>query len=238
MTKDDWAKLAHTRIGLPKKERSTPKNVHLVGLGPTHVQFLRNFLAGDPPDFMMLADAFWTLNRGIWFVPHDLCFVMDHVQGEANRWPLYGARMWEHDRPIITSDTAVSNNWPSHVYEYPFAEIHEWAMDRPNPPDMNWIVNSVPYIFLYAAWIGVEKLHLWGIDYHHHSSSRFEEGKSNASYWARFAEECGVEIFITPDSTFMDMNNREFIYGYSVDPRPIRKAKQELFVKLIDVEAG
>lgn len=233
MTKDDWARLCTTKLGLPKKERSAPKNVHLVGLGPTHVQFLRNFLAGDPPDFMTSADAFWTLNRGLWFIPHDLCFVMDHIQGEANRWPMYGERLWKHDKPIITSDNC--EDWPSHVRQYPFKTIREWAIGRKNPPDIAWIVNSVPYIFLYAAWIGVEKLHLWGIDYHHHSSSRFEEGKSNASYWARFAEECGVEIFIAPDSTFMDMNNREFIYGYQDDPRPHMLERREKFRRLVDV---
>lgn len=232
MTKDDWATLCHTRLGMPKKDRSTPKEVHLVGLGPTHTQFLMNFLGNDPPEFIANADAVWTINRGLWFMPHDLVFVMDHIQGEANISPVYGAKMWKHDRPILTSDNC--EGWPSHVYQYPFESIEEWAMDRPHPPDIAWIANSVPYMFLYAAYIGVEKLHLWGIDYHHHTSSRCEEGKANATYWARFAEENGVEIYIPPKSTFMDMNNRGFFYGYQEDPRKQFRDRREKFKRLID----
>lgn len=233
MTKDDWAKLAHTRLGMPKADKSAPKEVHLVGLGPTHQLFLKNFLALDPPEFMLRSDAFWTLNRGVWFVPHDICFVMDHIQNEANRAPRYGERMWKHDKPIITSDDM--EGWPPHVYAYPFEEIEAWVMDRKNPPDMAWIANSVPYIFMFAAWTGVEKLHLWGIDYHHHTSGRCEEGKANATYWGRFAEECGVEIFIPGESTFMDMHNRAFVYGYKDDPRADARNKRALLRRLVDV---
>lgn len=210
---------------------ASPTTVTLVALGPSQHDRIGVCLEPEfPSEFA--TDETWTLNRGVYCIPHDLLFVMDHIQGEADRYPAYGATLWRHRHPIITSDNC--NGWPPHVLRYPFAEINAWITDRVSPCHGGWFHNSLAYILCYAAFIGVRELHVWGADYHHHRSGRVEDGHPNVAYWAGVLERVGLSVKTTESSTFLGANQRDYIYGYQTDPRQEAGAKRLRFLELIN----
>lgn len=206
-----------------------PKNVVLVCLGQSHQSYISAVMDRDPPDWLLQADEVWTLNRGALAFRHDLAFVMDYLPGEAAHYPGYGAMLWKHPHPIITSHAA---DWPGHVHEYPFAPIWNWLMSEVKPNHQEWLINSVPLITVYAAWIGVKNLAIFGADYQGHSQS--EDGHACLSYWIGVMERQGLTAH-SPDSSQLLGMNRRFIYGYhpDQDPRPQAMARRARFQQLI-----
>lgn len=206
-----------------------PRSVTLVSLGPSREDYCMSMQEPEPG--MPASDEVWTLNRGVWHVPHDLLFVMDHIQGEANSYPRYGARLWQHDKPIITSDTA--EGWPAHVRAFPFADIQAWQREIVGAVHGDWFHNSLAYILLYAAYIGVQELTVWGADYHHHRSGRVEDGHPNVAYWAGVLERVGLHVRVPDSSTFLGANQRSYIYGYRDDPRDAAVERRARFRNLV-----
>ena len=233
-----------------------PKTVHLVCLGATHHDYDQLWLSPDTPDVLAASDEVWTVNRGVFNIPHDVAFVMDFIEGEANRWPVYGARLWNHDRHVITSERP--DDWPPHVHRFPFEEVYSWLSRWPKqkwtdldgteyesagpPTQVDWWINSIPFVVAYAGWIGVKHLKLWGADYHHHNSGRVEDGHPNVAYWLAQMERVGMTITLPQTTTLLDVNMRHAIYGYPphMDPRPAAVARRAAFRRLagIDQEAA
>jgi len=198
---------------------NTPKTVALVCLGPSHRAYIGANFEPDLSEVVTGVDEIWTLNRGIGVFRHDLAFVMDHIQGEADKHPRYGAMLWKHNKPIITSDNYP--NWPNHVRQYPFLEIWNWLAGTLNPMHGGWFHNSVAYILCYAAFIGVKDLRVFGADYSLHSSGVVEDGHPNVAYWVGKLEAAGLVVTAPADSSFLNINQRAWIYGYQNDPRTI-----------------
>ena len=231
-----------------------PKTVNVVGLGPTHQDYDQAWLNPSTPDVLWKADETWGINRGIFSIKSDLQWIMDFVEGECHGWPVYGAKIWNSDVPIITS--AKPAEYPEHIHVYPFAEIwtwlqmlpqHEWTDERGilrksvGPPvHCDWWHNSVAYVIAYAAFIGVEKLYCWGLDYHHHRSDRVEDGHVNVAYWVAKMEQVGLQVIPYSASTFLNANQRNWIYGYPPghDPRPPADAKRQQFRILAGIDKG
>lgn len=208
-----------------------PKIVTLLCLGPSQHDYISSCMEHIIDGQIIESDEIWTLNRGIWCYQHDLLFVMDHLWGEAENSPEYGAKLWAHNRPIITSDNA--EGWPEHIHYYPFSEICDWLKEI-NPQHGDWWHNSVAYIFAYAAFIGIKELRVWGADYHHHRSGRVEDGHANVAYWAGVLERTGLIIRPTNSSTLLGADQRDYIYGYKNDPRNNAINKRNKFLKLIN----
>lgn len=206
-----------------------PKSVVLVCLGASHQTFIDGAFERDTPDWLLSADEVWTLNRGALAFRHDLAFVLDYLDGESAHFPGYGAMLWKHDKHIITSHAA---DWPAHVHDYPFAEIWEWLATEVRPHHQEWLINSVPLIAIYAAWMGVKTLTIFGADYQGHHQK--EDGASCLSYWAGILERMGLFIKV-PDTTQLLGANHRFVYGYhpSCDPRPRAVAQRARFQQLI-----
>ena len=229
-----WKHPATTRLGMPDPGHQPPKSIHLVGLGPSHHDFLQMWINPETPDVCWQRDELWTVNRGIWTLPADVTFVMDHINGEAANWPTYGWRLWNHDKPIITSDNL--DGWPPHVYRYPFEEIWTFYSGLPRPARTEWVINSIPFVLMYAGFIGVKDIFCWGMDYHHHRSGRVEDGHPNVAYYIRVLEEIGVNVHIGSTSTLLDTNNRAWFYGYQNDPRPQTIARRAQFRRMVGLD--
>lgn len=206
-----------------------PKKVILVCLGNSRQAYIDGAFAHDPPDWFLDTDEVWTLNRGALAFRHDLAFVLDYVSGEAAHYPGYGAMLWKHDRPIITSQ---KDNWPDHIHEYPFAAIWNWLMSEVKPNHQEWQINSVPMILIYAAWLGVKEIMICGADYQGHSQT--EDGASCLSYWIGVLERVGITVKSPHTSQLLGGTGR-FIYGYPPDhdPRPEAVARRQRFKRLI-----
>jgi hypothetical protein len=231
-----------------------PKTVIVVGLGPSHHEYDQAWLAPDTPDVLWQADEIWGINRGVFNIEHDLQFVMDWVEGEALRFPVYGAKLFRHTKPIITSE--VPPGWPAHIHRYPFEEIWTWFQSwpkvewqdiygetrttNPAPVHCDWWHNSVAYIIAYACYVGIEKLYCWGLDYHHHKSGRVEDGHVNVAYWVGIAERAGLQVIPYSNSTFLNADQRGWIYGYppARDPRPAAAAKRAMFNRFAGFDKG
>ena len=120
---------------------ATPKNVIVVGLGPSHHEYDQAWLTPDTPDILWQADEIWGINRGIFSIEHDMNFVMDWVEGEALRFPVYGAKLFNHHKPIITSE--VPAGWPEHIKRFPFEEIWTWLQCWPKTlQNGGWVTPS------------------------------------------------------------------------------------------------
>lgn len=202
-----------------------PKNVVLVCLGASHQSFIDGAFERDTPDWLLNADEVWTLNRGALAFKHDLAFVLDYLSGESAHFPGYGAMLWKHDKPIITSHAA---DWPVHVREYPFPAIWSWLLTEVRPHHQEWLINSVPLIAVYAAWVGVTTLTIFGADYQGHSQR--EDGHACLSYWTGVLERMGLSVKV-PETTQLLGANRRFVYGYHPDhdPRPAAVARRQQF---------
>lgn len=202
---------------------NTPKTVALVCLGPTRNSYVAACLAEDLSEEIRGVDEVWTLNRGATLFRHDLLFVMDHIAGEADKFPRYGAALWKHDKPIITSDHC--EGWPAHVHRYPIKPIWDWLRATLNPMHGDWWHNSVAYILAYAAFIGVRELRVFGADYSHHSSGVVEDGHPCVAYWVGKLEAAGLVVRPVADSNFLNSAQRGWMYGYRDDPRRIPAAR-------------
>lgn len=217
---------------------NTPKVVTLVCLGPSRNAYIGGLMERDLSDATTGADEVWTLNRGGNAFKHDLLWVMDHIQGEADKNPRYGASLWYHDKPIITSDNFAG--WPPHVHAFPFVEVWNWLIKTVNPMHGDWFHNSVAYIVVYAAFIGVKELRIFGADYASHNNGIVEDGHPCVAYWVARMEQAGLTVKVAADSQFLGCNQRDWIYGYQNDPRVIpnnRKRFRDL-VGLPPEEAG
>lgn len=198
---------------------AAPKTVTLVCLGPSRNTYIGGLFEHDLSEACIGADEIWTLNRGANVFHHDLLWVMDHIQGEADKHPRYGASLWKHDKPIITSDTL--DGWPDHVHPYPFKAVWNWLIDKVNPMHGDWFHNSVAYIVVYAAFIGVRELRVFGADYANHVNGVVEDGHPCVAYWVGKMEAAGLIVKAPGDSQFLGINQRGWIYGYRHDPRTI-----------------
>lgn len=211
----------------------TPKVVSLICLGDSSQKYLHASMEHNISDFVVNVDEVWTLNRGIGAIRHDLAFVMDHIEGEACKYPRYGEMLLNHDKPIITSDT--NESWPGHIYRYPWGEIQAWLTEHIKCAHQDWWHNSVAFILAYAAFIGVKDLRVFGADYANHSSGVVEDGHPNVAYWAGVLERAGMAVRPVSGSSFLGANQRGWIYGYRFDPR---NNNREEFLKIKNETTG
>lgn len=198
---------------------NNPKTVTLVCLGPSRNAYIGGLMGHDLSEATTGSDEIWTLNRGGNVFAHDLLWVMDHIQGEADKNPRYGASLWKHNRPIITSDNFIG--WPQHVHAFPFVEVWNWLIKTVNPMHGDWFHNSVAYIMVYAGFIGVRELRVFGADYANHNNGLVEDGHPCVAYWVAKMESAGMTVKVASDSQFLGCNQRTYIYGYQHDPRVI-----------------
>jgi SAM-dependent methyltransferase len=141
--------------------------------------------------------------------------------------------LWKHDKPIITSDNCAG--WPDHVSKLPIREMWRWVSSTINPMHGDWYHNSLAYILLYAAFIGVRDLRVFGADYATHSSGTVEDGHPNVAYWVGKLEATGLVVTMPADSSFLNANQRGHIYGYQRDPRTI-PANRARFRAMVGLE--
>ena len=189
-----------------------PERVTMLLLGESKKDFADGLaVAHDPP---WPDSELWTCNAGFRIWPHQVLFVMDDLEGEAYKWPVYGDELARHAKPIITS-TAYPR-WPTSI-DFPFREV---VKDLGLKGLDIWFHNTVPYMLAYALWIGVEHINIFGADYWHPHAAGREGDIENAHFWLGMLRGRGMTLSVAPNSTMMAArHSARPLYGYRHDPR-------------------
>jgi len=199
---------------------SVPDSVLIVALGPTKQDLLEVTTSHEPPEVLMSVDEVWGLNAGVNHfagrVAYDVLWIMDHIAGEARKWPRYGdairAFYKRHAGAIITSQA--EGEWGSLAHEYPL----DFVLDRVGEENA-YFHNSVPYLLAYAVAIGVKRIIIWGADYSHERTKRREEDRANAEYWLGYCRAKGIEVWLPETTTLCNMARGIWYYGYRDQPQ-------------------
>jgi len=194
-----------------------PKNVALVGLGPSWVDFGSTAMRSCYFDCDFHWDEVWTLNAGIRMFQHDKLFAMDDLRVGAKRYPEYGRLLKEHDKPIFTS--VAYPEFPTSV-TFPIKEVG--AKMGPFAA----FDNTAVYAIAYACWSGVRNLYLYGCDFHYVDPSLRERGGQAATYMIGICKGMGMNINLPPTTTLLAANEITMIdnkpyrpfYGYLKHP--------------------
>ena len=203
-----------------------PKTVLVVGLGPTKQDLLELTTIHEPNPRIMDVDEVWGINGGANHlagrVAYSLVWVMDHIEGEARREPIYGKRLADwmdfHEAPIITSQAHGEWLHMRHMHEYPLREVVNTV-----GVDNAYFHNSIPYILAYALFIGVEDLVMFGCDYAHERIKRREDDRPNAEYWVGFCRARGMRVYLPDTTTLCNANRGPWFYGYRDQPLHVLK---------------
>lgn len=196
------------------------KRVCLVALGVTAAtEYLphcfKKDLRPDAPGAAEYWDEVWTVNRGIRAFRHDVAWVLDDLRNEAVVDPDYGARLREHDRPIIT--TTKYPEFPMSV-GYPIHSVFDHVGQE------SWYFhNSIPMILAYAHLIGVEEITLWGCDYSHPQASVHEDERANCEYWVGWCRAKGMRVGVPMAGTLLNQRVGARVYGFLGLPELVMK---------------
>ncbi len=195
-----------------------PERVIVLGLGPSKVDYV-NITASTGKD-RIEHDEVWGVNSAGACFHVDMSFAMDDYLFCKNRLPNMERFYRENDKPIIT--TVPREGCPTAI-EYPLGEV------LMIPGARDWFNHTVPYIFAYAALIGVKELIIFGCDYISHQlmyGHVSEQGglipryMSCASFWLGLCAGRGMNIVVTPSSPLLgsDKHDIEKLYGYVIQP--------------------
>ncbi len=190
----------------------TPKHVVILGLGPSINQYLEvtKRLGGRKK----LADETWGINALGDVFGCDRIFHMDDVRIQEIRAQAAPesniAAMLEwlktHPGPIVTS--RAHPEYPGLV-EFPLEDVlNEFGFDYFN--------STAAYAVVYAIWLGVEKITIFGNDFTYPNAHDAEKGRACVEFWLGIAAARGIKISLPKTTSLMDaiMTRQERLYGY------------------------
>lgn len=202
-----------------------PKTVAMVGLGPS----LREYTAESfGKKNLTHFDEVWGINTAYRSLKCDKIWLMDDLKnGIAHNYPDWANELKLEKTPIITSRQY--DEFPSSV-PYPLDDIVEHFHS-------DYFDVTPAYMIAYAAYIKVETLFCFGIDFHYPNAQVVETGLGCTSYWLGRAEEHGVHYKVPNTSTLMSANlvmeekdeqtgkvrARRMLYGYDYNPQDAKR---------------
>jgi len=190
-------------------EHKSPEHVALVAIGGSRTAFIDHCMSRCYKDIGMHWDEVWTINSGFKVFQHDKVFVMDDLQVQAARYPVYGDQLKSHDKPIITSTPY--DEFPASV-AYPIREVVELIGQSA------WLNNSVVYAMAYALYSGVKYLHLYGADFYYTNQTRREEGAQAAAYLIGIAKGMGMVTVLPGTTTLLAAGQVKEVGGHYYRP--------------------
>jgi SAM-dependent methyltransferase len=189
-----------------------PEHVSILGLGPSlrvYVDVVKR-LGGKHA----YCDEVWGVNALGGVLMCDRIFHMDDVRIQeirAKAMPESNiARMLEwlklHPGPVITS--RAHPDYPGLV-EFPLeAVLNEFQ---------HAYFNSTPaYAVAYAAFLGVKRISLFGIDYTYPNAHDAEKGRACVEFWLGVATARGIKLTVAKTSSLLDSMHTQAdrLYGY------------------------
>lgn len=195
-----------------------PGHVAIIGMGPSHAAYvaLTMRLGGR----RAYADETWGINAIGDVLACDRIFHMDDLavqEARAARAPESNiAKMldWlrECDRPVYTS--RLRPGYPG-LIEFPLQAVLKARLDGTGQPYFN---STAAYAVVFAIFLGVKRISLFGIDYTLPNVHSAERGRACVEYWLGVAASRGIEITVPEQSSLLDAcaPERELLYGYDL----------------------
>ena len=192
-----------------------PKKVILLALGPSRNHYFDWLVKHD--NSWDEYDEIWGINTCIKFKPDlDLLWVMDDMDLYTRHFPAYYKALSETKVPIMTNNV-VYKEFPTAV-SYPDHHI----LRHLNGGYAYFNDSSLPWVFAYCVWLGIEQIALFGIDYSNplRPDRELEKGRICAEWWAGYMAGSGITLVLPQDTTFMDriLMPQKRPYGYLKPP--------------------
>lgn len=195
--------------------------VAIVGLGPSAMSFVRMVEGlGDPK---RMFDEIWAVNGFSNVLKSDRGFAMDDVRvqearakGGNKKIQHLLASYKRHSGPIYTSRT--HPDYPALV-DYPLEAVLN------SSPGRAYFNSTIAYAIALAIHEKVESIGMFGADYTFKDLHIAEKGRGCCEYWLGVAEARGIKVGVTNDSSMLDSDCGEEIYGY--DTQKVLKGYDE-----------
>jgi len=177
----------------PSPLDTRPRRVAILGLGPSIKDYL-----GETARKKNLCkiDEVWGINTSHRSFKCDKIWMMDNLDKISQNYPDWANELRLEKTPIITSFQR--DDFPTSV-AYPLESICKEFQD-------DYFSTTVAYMIAYAAYIRVDELLLFGVDFHYPNAVIVESGLGGVSYWLGIAKERGVHYKIPASSTLLDAN--------------------------------
>lgn len=192
-----------------------PESVAIVAMGASKSIFVSSAAAVGGSH--ALYEEVWAINCMAAVIRHDRVFHMDDFRVQEAR-AAAGNEMVanmltvlrRHPGPIYTSK-AYPETYPGSV-EYPLAAV----MRKFSHVYFN---NTVPYAVAFAAFLGVKRLGLYGLDYTYSGHHSREKGRACVEFWLGFASARGMVVQVAENSTLLDADvpDDQRFYGYDAE---------------------
>lgn len=184
----------------------------------------------------VLYDEVWAINTMGGVIQHDLLFHMDDCriqEARAAANPEHQvAKMveWLKTHPGFITSRAYPE-YPGAI-EFPLQEV----LDAYHCTYLN---NTVVYAFVYAMFIGVEHVTLFGADYSYPGNAhKAEEGRGCLEFWIGSAITRGMSVEVAEGSTLLDISKpaSQRFYGYDMVDIELQRNEQtgQLKIKMTD----
>lgn len=198
-----------------------PRSVAIVAMGPSCTNYLLS--AVNKWDRHKLADEIWAVNAQGGVLAHDRLFMMDDLaiqraRAEANPGGGVDTMMtWLSDHPVPVYTSRAYPDFPGAV-EYPL----EWVINQAGHVYFN---NTVPYAVAFAVALHVaggegvvDELHVYGCDYSYDGDAhKRERGRACLEYWLAVAACHGIRLVLPENTSLLDMNQEDGMYGYDTE---------------------
>jgi len=195
-----------------------PKSVAILGMGPSYRTYVDHICRTGGR--WALTDETWVVNGLGGVLSHDRVFHMDDFKIQESRVEnskssmVNGMMKWMAHHPHVYT----SRTYPDYPLsrEYPL----EWVLNRIGVSP--YFKGTPPYAVAFAIALGVEEIHLYGLDYHYGGGGNIEKrerGRACLEWWCGVAEARGIKISVPTSSSLMDQDQggRHTLYGYDTE---------------------
>ena len=155
-----------------------------------------------------VAEEIWAINKMGGVIFHDVMWRMDDLM--KNRKLMYPEYLrWLKKHPCIVTSTAYPEEFPGSV-EYPL----EAVLQNIGVPYFN---TTPAYALGYAIYLGIPKVHLYGMDYTYPEQSIAEAGRGCFEWLMGIAYARNIELLVGPNTSLLDtcIPMEQKFYGYN-----------------------
>lgn len=206
--------------------QTRPRRVAILALGPSIKDYVNESARKKG---LFRVDETWGVNTSHRSFKCDKIWVMDDLKKVAHNYPDWSNELKLEKTPIITC--IQNDDFPSSV-PFPLEEVCNEFKD-------DYFSTTVAYMIAYAAYIRVEELLLFGVDFYYPNAIIVESGSAGVAYWLGIAKSRGVHYKIPGSSTLLDANMitvsgdpnkpevKRLLYGYDYNPQDAQRRTEQ-----------